>query len=104
MKRGWGLVLASTALVMFIAGCAGSNPLQGTSGTSGVAGFWAGLWHGLICPFTFVISLFNHGVRMYEVHNNGMWYDLGFLIGASSSLGSAGHGTGRGRRERTAAK
>ena len=104
MKQGWGLVVAGAALVLFVAGCAGSNPLQGTSGTSGVAGFWAGLWHGLICPFTFVISLFNHGIRMYEVHNNGMWYDLGFLIGASSSLGSAGHRTGRGRRERTAAK
>ena len=100
MKQWWGLVVAGLALALLVTGCAGTNPLQGTSGTSGVAGFWAGLWHGLICPFTFVISLFNHGVRMYEVHNNGTWYDLGFLIGASSSLGSAGHGTARSRKER----
>jgi hypothetical protein len=52
-----------------------------------VAGFWAGYWHGVIAPITFVISLFNPGVRIYETHNNGGWYDLGFLLGASSSLG-----------------
>jgi polyferredoxin len=88
-------IASGVLLVLLAAGCAGTNPLQGTNGANGVAGFWAGLWHGLICPFTFVLSLFNHGFRMYEVHNNGTWYDLGFLIGASSSLGSAGHGTAR---------
>ena len=54
------------------------------------AGFWAGFWHGLICPITFLISLFNPGVRIYEVHNRGRLYDFGFLIGASSSLGGSG--------------
>jgi hypothetical protein len=53
------------------------------------AGFWVGFWHGLIAPFTFVISLFNPDVRIYETHNNGGWYDLGFLLGASSSLGGS---------------
>lgn len=52
------------------------------------AGFWAGLWHGMICPITFVVSLFNPDVRIYEVHNNGRWYDFGFVIGVSGSLGS----------------
>jgi len=36
-----------------------------------VAGFWLGLWHGLIAPITFVISLFSDNVNFYEVHNNG---------------------------------
>ncbi|MFC1569560.1 hypothetical protein ACFL4L_04940 [bacterium] len=54
------------------------------------AGFWAGLWHGLIAPLIFIISLFNSDVRMYETNNNGRWYDLGFFIGVSSSFGGGG--------------
>jgi hypothetical protein len=45
------------------------------------AGFWAGLWHGIIAPITFVISLFAVGVRIYETNNNGRWYDFGFMLG-----------------------
>ena len=51
------------------------------------AGFWAGLWHGTILPFTFLVSLFNSDVGLYETHNNGGWYNFGFILGASSSLG-----------------
>lgn len=54
------------------------------------AGFLAGLWHGLMCPVTFLIGLFSSKVRMYEVNNKGSWYDFGFLIGASGSIGSGG--------------
>ncbi len=57
------------------------------------AGFWAGLWHGIIAPITFIISLFNPDVKMYETNNNGGWYDFGFLIGASCSLGGTGAST-----------
>ena len=45
------------------------------------AGFWAGLWHGLIAPITFIVSLFTPKVRIYETNNKGLWYDFGFLIG-----------------------
>jgi len=51
------------------------------------AGFWAGFWHGLIAPITLVISLFNKDVRIYETNNTGAGYDVGFILGASSSLG-----------------
>lgn len=91
-------MIALALLVVLLAGCAGPNPLIDTPGPGGVAGFWAGLWHGLICPITFVISLFNHAVRIYEVHNRGGWYDLGFLIGASTSLGGLKHGSRFARR------
>ena len=57
------------------------------------AGFWGGLWHGLIIFIAFVVSLFNPGVRIYEKNNSGRWYDFGFLIGASIALGSGGHET-----------
>jgi hypothetical protein len=51
------------------------------------AGFWAGLWHGSILPIAFIVSLFKPGVGIYETHNSGGWYNLGFILGASSSLG-----------------
>ena len=54
------------------------------------AGFLAGLWHGLILPITFIVSLFNLNVRIYETNNCGLWYDFGFFLGASSSLGGSG--------------
>jgi len=54
------------------------------------AGFLAGLWHGLILPITFIVSLFSPNVRFYEKNNSGLWYDFGFILGASSSLGGSG--------------
>lgn len=45
------------------------------------AGFWAGLWHGFISLVTFVISLFNENVSIYEIENSGWPYNLGFIIG-----------------------
>ena len=51
------------------------------------AGFWAGLWHGLIMPITFFVSLFDSGVRIYEASNNGRWYEFGFILGASAAFG-----------------
>jgi len=85
------MVLGALALVM-LAGCAaGPNPVVDTAGADGdIAGFLLGLWHGLICPITFIISLFYDNVHIYEVHNNGGWYNFGFLLGASSALGGGG--------------
>lgn len=65
------------------------------------AGFWLGLWHGIIAPVTFVLSLFWSSVGMYEVHNTGGWYDLGFLIGLGMLHGGGAAGRGyRARRRR----
>jgi len=79
------LVLAA---VMILSSCApGPNGLEKTPSAMGrVAGFWLGLWHGLISPITFVISLFTKNVRLYEVHNNGGWYNFGFVLGAGLFL------------------
>lgn len=60
----------------------GPNPLINQPDVIGrVARAGAGLWHGLIAPATLVLSFFNSDVRMYEVHNAGSEYDLGFFIG-----------------------
>jgi hypothetical protein len=54
------------------------------------AGFWAGLWHGLISPITFLVSLVNPNVRIYETNNRGRWYDFGFIVGVSGAFGGGG--------------
>ncbi|MDD5289751.1 MAG: hypothetical protein PHT40_00945 [Patescibacteria group bacterium] len=70
--------------VLFLMSCAGPNPSVNTPSAKGsVAGFWTGYWHGLIAPIAFLASLSDHSVHFYEVHNNGDWYNLGFLIGIS---------------------
>ncbi|MFC1583981.1 hypothetical protein ACFL5V_00380 [Fibrobacterota bacterium] len=57
---------------------------------SEAAGFWPGLWHGLICVITFIISLFSENVGIYEVNNTGGWYDFGFMLGIAICLGQGG--------------
>jgi len=62
----------------------GQNPMVNQPDQNGlVARAGAGLWHGLIAPVTLVISFFNSDVHMYEVHNAGSEYDLGFLLGVT---------------------
>ena len=51
------------------------------------AGFWAGVWHGCMLPFSFLVSLFKEDVGVYETRNVGKWYNFGFLIGASMAFG-----------------
>lgn len=78
-----------TLTVLFVAGCtAGHNPSAASGGTS--AGFLMGLWHGVIAPVTFCISLFSDSIHFYEVHNNGNWYNFGFVLGTGIIFGSGG--------------
>ena len=74
---------------------AGPNKLVNTENGDGkVAGFWSGLWHGTIAPIAFIISLFNENMGIYEVHNNGNWYNFGFILGMMIiSGGSSGSKT-----------
>ena len=72
-------------LLFIQSGCAPGNAMY----ASEPAGFWAGLWHGLILLFTFVIGLFNDGVHIYETANSGPLYDLGFLIGVAVFFGGS---------------
>jgi hypothetical protein len=62
-----------------------------------VAGLGTGLWHGLISVVTLIISFFNPTVQMYEVHNTGPLYNLGFLLGAVLLFAILGYTGGRRR-------
>ena len=99
MRRMWLSILLLILLVS-VAGCAASpNEMAGTPDAEGdIAGFWQGLWQGFISPFAFLLSLFKDNIGIYEVHNNGGWYNFGFLMGASIFFGGSGGGAARRRR------
>lgn len=86
-------------LVVSLAACAASgNELASRSSD---VGFWLGLWHGFISPVTFIVSLFNESVGIYEVRNDGGWYDFGFMFGVSVVFGSVLSGSGAARSSRS---
>lgn len=93
--------LAAVSVLVLLSACA-AGPNPASTGGPDAAGFWLGLWQGLISPITFIVSLFNDQVNIYEVHNNGNWYDFGFMLGVASVFSGGGGGAGarssRGRR------
>jgi hypothetical protein len=101
MKKatGWVLVLA---VFFILSSCApGPNSVEKTADAEGkTAGFWLGLWHGLISPVTFIVSLFTPNVDMYEVHNSGSWYNFGFVLGAGLFLQGGIFGSRKCRKRR----
>jgi hypothetical protein len=60
----------------------GINPLANINDVNGrVAGALMGAWHGIISPVTLILSMVNPEIQMYEVHNDGSQYNLGFFLG-----------------------
>jgi hypothetical protein len=96
MKRSATFLVLALLLLSILAGCApGPNQFKGTASEHGVAGFWLGLWQGFIAPFVFVASLFKSNLSIYEVHNNGAWYNFGYLFGLACFFGGGGNRAAR---------
>ena len=75
--------------VLFVSCAHGVPSVSCVSGSE--AGFFSGLWHGLITPFSFPLSLFVDDIAVYAVKNTGGWYDFGYLL----SIGGLGFGASR---------
>jgi len=84
------LMISCTASVVDVSSCLEAEP----------SGFWMGAWHGVIAPITFIISLFTDTLQMYDINNNGAWYDFGFVLGAGILFGGSGSGARRRRKKR----
>jgi hypothetical protein len=96
MKFSLTVLVLVLLLLNILAGCApGLNQSKGMATDHGVAGFWLGLWRGFIAPFVFVVSLFKSNLSIYEVHNNGAWYNVGYLFGVACFFGGGGNRAGR---------
>lgn len=81
------LTLMSSVLLLLTACAAGDAQFSPES----PAGFWYGLWHGVIAVIALIIHLFNDAVAVYEVNNSGGWYDFGFLLGVITIWGGGCH-------------
>jgi len=77
--------------VFFLSSCAPGNEKFDID----PAGFFMGLWHGVISFFTFIISLFCNDINIYEVNNSGWPYNLGFILGIIIFYGGSSKGTCR---------
>jgi hypothetical protein len=79
----------------------GPNPAANTNDAyNRVAGPLLGIWHGIISPITLVVSFVNSNVQMYEAHNTGSAYNLGFLIGVAIVFLALGATVGSRRRHK----
>src|ERR1700686_3621069 len=96
MKPSFTVLMLVLLLLNILAGCApGPNQSKGMATDRDVAGFWLGLWQGFIAPIVFVASLFKNNLGIYEVHNNGAWYNFGYLFGLASFFGGGGNRAAR---------
>ena len=68
-------------LLLAACGFVATEPISGWD----PPGFFLGVWHGLLAPWTLILRLFLD-IKMYAVPNTGWFYDLGFLIGIVFSI------------------
>jgi hypothetical protein len=92
MRSNLALLVVVLLLLSILAGCApSSNQSRATANDQGaIAGFWIGLWQGFIAPFVFILSLFKSSLNIYEIHNNGAWYNFAYLFGLACFFGGSG--------------
>jgi hypothetical protein len=87
MKMRKKLVLFSIIIIVITLAVTGCAPGDGTYTAIKPAGFFWGVWHGWIAPISLIVGLFDKKIRVYEVMNNGWWYDFGFYIAIISGFG-----------------
>ena len=85
-----GLVLVAAAIYITVYHV--GMPTRDINLSGAPANFWLGLWQGLIICLSFIASWFDNNIVLYQVHNNGFWYNLGYLIALSVSVGGIARG------------
>lgn len=88
---------APIGLMLLLAACARQVD-AGVAHGPDTPGFWWGLWHGFIFPWSWIGSLFNPEVAVYAVPNTGGWYDFGYFLGVTVLGGGSWFGTRKRRR------
>lgn len=82
MKK-YKLYIFGLISILLLSGCAHSVQHVINNNTDG---FFAGLWHGIILPISWIGSLFNANIAIYSCDNNGGWYDFGFILGTGNLI------------------
>jgi len=76
------IILLSLLAVVSLTGCGYVDPAITHAENPG---FWMGIWHGLIAPYSLIVRLF-WDVGFYAVPNGGWWYDFGFFLGITGAI------------------
>lgn len=84
MKKKYFTLFSLLMLMLLLTGCMSGD---GTHATDDPAGFFWGVWHGWIAPFSLIFGWFDQNIRVYEGINTGWWYDLGFYMAIISGFG-----------------
>lgn len=86
MEKKYILFILIFVSILLLTGCVPSTEVDWSEDKP--AGFWWGLWHGIISIITFLMGVFTGGrYTIYESFNTGWGYNLGFLIGISGIIG-----------------
>lgn len=80
MKKIIVLLIVTALLTSCLPGGGNYSPLE-------PAGFFSGIWHGWIAPFSLVLGIFNKDISIYETFNTGWGYDFGFYISIIAGFG-----------------
>ncbi|MFO7295767.1 MAG: hypothetical protein FWJ59_01910 [Caldicoprobacter sp.] len=80
-------ILLLAFVILFLCSLVGCIPGDGTHTPDKPAGFFWGIWHGWVAPLSLIIGFFDRNIRIYEIHNSGWFYDLGFYIAVISGFG-----------------
>jgi hypothetical protein len=83
------IALLGIACLLMLTGCADQLTFEQAIEVAKPVGFWHGLWHGMVLPFSWIGSLFSDNITIYCIANNGGWYNFGFALGAGAVLGGA---------------
>lgn len=81
-KRQWlAIALLLVCLLFLLSGC-----IPHRTASADAAGFFTGIWHGWIAPISLILSFFGN-YQIYEAHNTGFPYNLGFYMAIISGFG-----------------
>ena len=72
-------IFVLVAMSLTVAACVAKQSLSAVNPAA--PGFLEGVWHGFIFPVAWIVSLFTDQIAVYQVPNNGGWYDFGYFVG-----------------------
>ena len=81
------LLLITVCILIIAISLSGCVAGDGSGSIINPAGFFSGVWHGWIAPFALIYSFFNPTVGIYEIHNTGLPYNIGFYMAIISGFG-----------------
>ncbi len=74
-------------LLLTVLSLTGCLPGDGANTAAKQAGFFSGVWHGWVAPVSLIVSIFRPEYSIYEVHNSGLLYGIGFYAAIISGFG-----------------